>query len=205
MQTWVRVVALLAYALLALTGPTYYPRAFEGVSASDWAALTPESGKVAVSSRSVSTRPFPLGKRVIISQIINQPFVRSQSSYGNYLWMLRLELVHALEPIQMAASTLIPFYDHMMEQVVEQLNPGTLRRSTRWQLGDVILEMYARDSQSMILPAMVYEMLGVLRGFAQRNLVGTFEGEVVSVIPGVSIWIRLKNAGVAQPSWGREN
>ncbi len=203
MQTWVLMMALLVYGILASTIPTYNQQAMEGVSASDPAALTPGSKPVSVFSRSVYTGPSPLGKRVIISQFINQPFMRTPFSDPTYAWMLRLELVHALESIQMAATTLIPFYDHMMEQLVQQWSQATVSRSMRWQLGDVMLEMRSRDHESPIPLFMVFDLLGVLKGFAQRNMVGTFEGEVVSVMTGWSIWIRLRIAGVAQPYWGR--
>lgn len=203
MQTWVLMMALLVYGILASTIPTYNQQAMEGVSASDPAALTPGSNPVSVFSRSVYTGPSPLEKRVIISQFINQPFVRTPFSDPTYAWMLRLELVHALEPIQMAATTLIPFYDHMMEQLAQQWSQATVSRSMPWQLGDVMLEMRSRDHESPIPLFMVFDLLGVLRGFAQRNMVGTFEGEVVSVMTGWSIWIRLRIAGVAQPYWGR--
>jgi len=150
MQTWVLMMALLVYGILASTIPTYSQQAMEGVSASDPAALTPGSKPVSVFSRSVYTGASPLGKRVIISQFINQPFMRTPFSDPTYARMLRLELVHALEPIQMAATNLIPFYDHMMEQLVQQWNQATVSRSMRWQLGDVMLEMRSRDHESPI-------------------------------------------------------
>lgn len=195
MQLWVHVMALLVYGILASTVPTYEQQDLERVDASDSAALTPGS----VSSRSVSTRPPALEKRVIISQYISQPFIRSPFSDPMYYWMLRLELVHALEPAQMAATVLIPFYDHVMQQ----LSQNDVFHRMRWQLGAVVLEMRSRGPQSPIPPGVVYGMLGVLKGFAQRNMVGTFEGEVVSLMMGWSIWVRLRIEGVAQPSWGR--
>lgn len=192
MQASVLVMALLSHGVLAMTVPTYHQRALEGVDASDLGALTPASREVSGPSRSESTRRSALDKRVVTSRFVNQPFMRRQFSNQTYSWMLRLELVHALEPIQTAATILIPFYDHMREELVQQWSQGTLANSVRWQLGDVILDMRSRDHDCPISPAMVFEMLGMLKGFAQRNMVGTFEGEVVSMMTGLSIWVRLR-------------
>lgn len=195
-QVWVPVVALLVYGMLASSIAMYDAQASDSDSAAGSKAWS-------VSGQSGSTRPPSLEKRVLITQYISQPFVRIPFLDPTYAWMLRLELVHALEPIQMAATFLIPFYDHMREQLVEQWRQGTVLRSMRWQLGAVVLEMRSGEPGTTIPPGVVFEMLGVLRGFAQRDMVGTFQGEVVSVMTGWSIWVRLRIAGVAEPSWGR--
>ena len=146
--------------------------------------------------------PFPgyrvegsLNKRMIPLQLISHGFMRSPNTGAN-AWMLKLRLVSAVLPAQVAANALETFYDRMIIQVHQELTSREYN-GLSWQSGGITFELHSRDPRSNIPFSMVYNLLKEMRAFTTSSLVGTYEGEVVSTVTGLSIWLSLRIAGLS--------
>ena len=103
-------------------------------------------------------------------------------------------MVGLVLPAQPAAAALNIFYDRMMDQVRAEITAKY--NAITWQYGAITLEMRSRDPHTDIPFVMLYNLLQEMKAFAERAVVGTYEGEVASAVTPWSIWIRLRIAGV---------
>ena len=143
----------------------------------------------AIDESASSSEDF-LARRGFYPTVITHSFMRNPFT-NTPAWVLKLRLVSAMLPAQAAAAALETFYDRLMDQVrLETAN--SQYNALSWEYGSIKLELRSHDPLFNIPFSMVHSLLMEMRELTGRALVGTYEGEVVAALTGLSILIRLK-------------
>ena len=133
-----------------------------------------------------------LARRGFYPTLITHSFMHNPVT-NTPAWVLKLRLVSAILPAQAAAAALETFYDRLMDQVRLE-TADSQYNALSWEYGGIKLELRSHDPLFNIPFSMVHNLLTEMRELTGRALVGTYEGEIVAALTGLSILIRLKVA-----------
>ena len=109
--------------------------------------------------------------------------------YDQETWQIHLRTIDNVLPIQLAANTLDQFYRHAKESVNEFMGRDLEVQEFTLRLGDVALEVLCRASS--ISWGIVLVFLEKMENRIANGLVAMYEGEVVNIVNGFSMWMKL--------------
>lgn len=144
----------------------------------------------------------PIGKRVDITQGIVQDFdypSLAENAVHNAVdtWQIRLQTYETLLPAQDAAGLLEWFYSFATHTVREYIGQDMLDlEDFTLRLGQVALDVYCRDG---ICWNIIAEFLEKMSQLAEGGLVGMWEGHVVNLVTGLTIWVKLSIRAPRRP------
>lgn len=181
------------FGLLVATSPLFSTNARNVRLALNTTTLTPVILADDATGQSGSSNEASLVRRGLHPTFITHSIMRNHFTNAP-AWILKLRLASAILPAQVAAAALETFYDRMLDQVLLEA-ASAQHNALTCEYGGIKLELRSHDPFKFIPFVMVHNLLMEMRALTGRALVGTYEGEIVAVLGGWSIWIRLRISG----------
>ena len=104
-------------------------------------------------------------------------------------WQIHLRTIESVLPIQFAANILGQFYMQAKETVNNFMGRNIEVQDFTLHLGDVALEVLCRTSS--ICWGIVLVFLEEMENRLANGLVAMYEGQVVNIANGLSMWVKL--------------